>query len=341
MNEYNSKKTSYNVCSNCNKIGHEFRKCPEPITSWGVLLVGVMDDINIIHKNKYSIQNETTNYMGIRVGSVSDINIFNKYNNLINFLLVQRKYSLGYVEFIRGRYIPSNINGITYLFLQMTKEEINNIKTKNFDDLWSNFWNTNTKKIGYIRKEYIESKIKFNKLSEGIECELPLSFYTDKIKPLYNEPEWGIPKGRKNKGESDEECAVREFCEETGYTKQDIKIIYSVKPIVENIIGTNGVSYRHIYYLAELINKKSGIDVSKTANNPEIGSVGLFTCDEALYRIRDYHVEKINIIKTTFLYYVDMILGTLNKLPENNSQENNLQEKTSDCFVWSLENDGF
>jgi 8-oxo-dGTP pyrophosphatase MutT (NUDIX family) len=38
----------------------------------------------------------------------------------------------------------------------------------------------------------------------------------------YEHPEWEFPKGRKNKDESDIECALREFEEETGINRDKL-----------------------------------------------------------------------------------------------------------------------
>jgi 8-oxo-dGTP pyrophosphatase MutT (NUDIX family) len=307
---YEQKKNVLSTCLNCNKFGHEFRKCKEPTTSWGIILVKILDGTEIEHKRQLQKPYDITNYTGVKINNVKDINMFNKYSELIRFLLVQRKHSLGYVEFIRGRYIPSNIEGIIYLFQQMTKEEIKDIGNLSFDELWDKFWNNDFIKYPNIRKEFQDSKTKFTQLSEGKNVELPLNFYVTKVKPLYENTEWGFPKGRKNRGETDEECAIREFCEETGYEKTDIRLITYVKPIVENIIGTNGISYRHIYFLAELLsNKLPNIDITKDTKNVEIGNIGLFTRDQATQLIREYHLEKKDIIEVTFLYYFDMIIN--------------------------------
>ena len=40
----------------------------------------------------------------------------------------------------------------------------------------------------------------------------------------WTEPEWGFPKGRRNYQEKDYDCAVREWEEETGYSRHNIKI---------------------------------------------------------------------------------------------------------------------
>jgi 8-oxo-dGTP pyrophosphatase MutT (NUDIX family) len=44
-------------------------------------------------------------------------------------------------------------------------------------------------------------------------------------KTTWDCPEWGFPKGRRNSYESELNCALREYEEETGYEKRDIAII--------------------------------------------------------------------------------------------------------------------
>lgn len=330
-------------CPNCNKFGHEYKKCKEPITSWGIILVRIQDEDIKINHSKHGPSHDITNYIGVKVNSAKDITAFNQYSEHIRFLLVQRKHSLGYVEFIRGRYIPSNIEGIIFLFRQMTEEEISNIGSKTFDELWNDFWHIDVKKQLYNKKEYQESKQRFTQLKDVQNVELGLDFYVAKVKPLYKILEWGFPKGRKIKGETSQECATREFCEETGYGKEDIQIIESVKPIVENVTGTNGVSYRHIYYLAELVvNKMPSINIISDAHNVEIGDIGFYTRDEATQLIRAYHLEKKEIIKVTFLYYLDMILNLTVTMADPPVRESSEKDESYEVQSnWDLGQDGF
>jgi len=44
-------------------------------------------------------------------------------------------------------------------------------------------------------------------------------------------PEWEFPKGRRNYQENDLACALREFEEETGYSKNDINISSKYNPL--------------------------------------------------------------------------------------------------------------
>ena len=54
--------------------------------------------------------------------------------------MVQRRDTLGYVEFMRGKYNLENINYIYDLFKIMTKTERLNILNYSFDLLWNNLW---------------------------------------------------------------------------------------------------------------------------------------------------------------------------------------------------------
>ena len=128
--------------------------------------------------------------------------------------MVQRKHSLGFLEFIRGKYNVNNIETILFLIEQMTPEEINNIETHDFDYLWNNVWNDNNqnepvnKNINH-QKEYILSKQKFYDLK------LNNSDIFSQVTPKFSFNEWGFPKGRRDLYEPDMVCAMREFEEET------------------------------------------------------------------------------------------------------------------------------
>ena len=70
-------------------------------------------------------------------------------------------------------------------------------------------------------------------------------------KTKWVEQEWGFPKGRRNYKESNINCALREFEEETGYDKQSVSIIKNLLPFEETFVGSNLKSYKHIYFFAK------------------------------------------------------------------------------------------
>jgi ADP-ribose pyrophosphatase YjhB (NUDIX family) len=322
-------------CDNCNSFGHDYKSCKESISSWGIILVR-FDDNNMEnsinddrdYNNDYYDSND-----GIKYDSLKNINFVSENINKIKFLLIKRKHSLGYTEFIRGNYKKDNINGIIFLFQQMTQDEITNISLNTFDDLWDEYWGSDLRKKSFNKKQYIESKENFNCLKNKIGVDLSLDFYVNKVKSVYLIPEYGIPKGRKQRGESDIDCAVREFCEETGYSKHDFKIVNNVKPIIENMVGTNGISYRFVYYLAEDLTHNQPKICEKNAN--EIGGLGFYSYQESLYLIREYHIEKRNIIKNVFMFYLNNLIKK-NK-GESKPDDNNKNKKV----LFSTEFDEF
>ena len=197
-NDIQPRKEQY--CGNCGQLGHIYRRCLLPIISLGVIL-------------------------------------FKKEQNTIKYLMVQRRDTLGYVEFMRGKYNLENINYIYDLFKIMTKTERLNILNYSFDLLWNNLWmNKNLKKF---HNEYANSKKKFNILKKGCEIDnkyVSLELFHKDTPVVYLEPEWGFPKGRRNIKESDRDCALREFEEESGYEDGQYKIIEEIDPEDELLI---------------------------------------------------------------------------------------------------------
>ena len=61
-----------NSCNNCGKQGHSFHQCKLPITSYGIIL-------------------------------------FRSSPKGLQFLMIRRKDSFGYIDFIRGKYLSHNI----------------------------------------------------------------------------------------------------------------------------------------------------------------------------------------------------------------------------------------
>lgn len=306
MNKYNVER-----CSNCNRTGHNYRDCTEPITSWGIILV----NLNNVKINHTGIDLNTYN-PNIRVRDCNDLSIISSFMHSIRFLLVMRKHSLGYIEFLRGRYIPDNVDGVNFLFQQMVTDEIKRIGEKSFDELWNDLWNHDENKLKYMKKEYQIAKSKFEMLKYKRDVDLPLSFYVENVHPQYNTREWGFPKGRKARGETNQECALREFYEESGIDTSKIKIVSNIKPIEENLIGTNGVRYRHIYYVGEINEDLNiGPDNFTEMQSKEIADIKFFNYNDTINAIRNYHVDKKRIITNLFMYYMEKSVN-----PEANNQ---------------------
>ena len=307
----------YKICTNCDSTNHTYKKCPEPVTSWGIILIDCNSSI-INHENKdIDLLKTDISYVRSTIDTDADRLCISNICNNLKFLMVSRKYSLGFVEFICGRYKPNKIDQVIYLFKQMKQSEINTIKKyieqdNGFDYLWASFWG-NFVDTGNLSKQKSISKKNYYILNKrGEDNVLGLQYIVDTVIPDYSNEDWGFPKGRREKNETTTECALREFEEETGYSRSDIKIIEHIKPLKEEFTGTNGINYRHVYYIAELLTHKEPISI---CSKNEIGSIRFidFTC--ASDSIRDYHVARKNILEKVFIYYVDKIMSS------NKSQE--------------------
>lgn len=298
--------TKNKYCNNCGKYGHINKLCTQPTTSLGILCFKFAKELNInyldIEKyiSKHYIKIDSFNFEHI-----NNILKMNYIKDKIKFLLVRRNNTLNYIEFIRGKYNKNNSEKLVTMFELMTADEINTIKNNDFDYIWNNLWKkTSNHKI--YQKEYNKSKNKFNELKESKKLEKLL-----KIKPLYSSPEWGIPKGRRNNYESNINCAKREFNEETNMDIDKYKILSNLHSIQENYLGTNGVEYRHIYYLSIT---ESNIKLNHDfKNNCEIGDIGWFTWEECINLIRPYYKTKIELINKIFLLIINLLFEYKNK----------------------------
>jgi hypothetical protein len=119
-----------------------------------------------------------------------------QFYDKIKILMVRRKQSLNYIEFVRGKYDLYNIQHLAKIFSLMTREENLKILSSNFDELWNEIWKETAKSKIY-QKEFNLSKLKFEELKEN-------NFFNlleDSKLSQYNEPEWGFPKGRRNSNE--------------------------------------------------------------------------------------------------------------------------------------------
>lgn len=315
-------------CTNCGKNGHISKKCLCPIISVGVICVKInIDnfDINSVLGYLKKIQN---NYL-FTSDEISNLKILkdqlnyilnSNVDSLINYLLIRRKNSLNYVEFMRGKYDITSLDYLIKSFNFITNDEKNLIKNNTFDKLWGDLWGND---INNQNQEYIDSKEKFNLLKNGFfikKNEINIFVSLDKIlkNPVYNftEPEWGFPKGRRNLREKNIECAKREFEEET-LIPTDLINILNMSPMEETYIASNGLKYKHIYYISQIkdINYILKVDNNNIEQNIEIGDIKWSLFKDALPLIREYNIEKKNILLTLH-YNLKYLLETSNEVIE-------------------------
>jgi 8-oxo-dGTP pyrophosphatase MutT (NUDIX family) len=200
---------------------------------------------------------------------------------VVEYLLVQRKDSLGYVEFLRGKFSELNDFQLVNIFSEMTWSEKESIRHLSYKELWDQLWNTCTSHHE-LRCEEKFNFIKRNKL------------HLLDSTPTWEEPEWGFPKGRRNSKEKDLDCAMREFQEESGYPSDHLLVAKNLLPFEEVFTGSNMKSYKHRYYLAQLPYSLTTGEMKYQQS--EIGDMRW--CDYALARalIRPYNQEKLDML---------------------------------------------
>jgi 8-oxo-dGTP pyrophosphatase MutT (NUDIX family) len=236
--------TQKHLCNNCGNFGHLFYNCRKPITSFGIVCY------------RYN-QND---------------------KDQLEYLFVQRKDSLGYVDFLRGKYNEKNLFQLKNIIKEMTIKERDNILNHTYSELWDKLWNK-------INDKYdLKNEEKYNYIKRN---------HLDLFDVKWEEPEWGFPKGRRNYKEKDLECALREFEEETGYSKKTLSLIKNLNPYEELFTGSNLKSYKHKYFVAMMKYEDSH---SLNYQKSEIGDMKWFTLEEALQRIRDYNIEKKELL---------------------------------------------
>ena len=100
-------------CRNCGKRGHKYKDCLYPRLSYGILLFNDNDEI----------------------------------------VMIERKDSISYIEFVRGKYKLEDSEYIQLLFNRMSVLEKDILLNNEFNILWNNLWYSNISS----KKDYMKS----------------------------------------------------------------------------------------------------------------------------------------------------------------------------------------
>jgi 8-oxo-dGTP pyrophosphatase MutT (NUDIX family) len=191
----------------------------------------------------------------------------------------------------------------------MTPSERDKFKNCNFEELWTKLWVNSENKC--FKNDFNGAKNKFYKLKNGYNKNnqfISINKVIENTSSNWNEPEWGFPKGRRNMREKDEHCAEREFREESGLHKNDYKIC-NLAPFEEVYMGSNGIMYKHIYYIAECNSDRTlFIDSNNKNQFGEIGKLKWATYNEIKTKFnRPNQYERINTLLKINEYLLDNI----------------------------------
>lgn len=289
------------TCSNCGGYNHSFRQCLAPVTSHGVIVFRVCDNWNqgkVLAEQESSI----TGFEG---------------SGAIQFLLIQRRDSLGFVELMRGKYQLEDYDYIVTQLKGMTTRERERFVSLPFTELWNTLWGVDHSNTQYKSEKEV-SRQKFEALREnglidpqGKRHSLEEVFAS--LGPGWETPEWGFPKGRRDPNESERACALREMWEETGLSREKVRILENCEPITETFFGSNHIHYCHKYIIG-YVDESVVVQYDPTNEHMkrEIGTLGWFTAEEALNKIRPENVEKKEIllrVKSFLRNFCPLLLG--------------------------------
>jgi 8-oxo-dGTP pyrophosphatase MutT (NUDIX family) len=239
-------------CNNCGGKGHLFRTCKDPVLSCGLLL---------IDRPSLPVDPET-----------------------IRVLMIRRKDSMSFAEFMRGKYDPTDIPYLSTLVQNMTLKEQAALASDSFEVLWRQLWGDDR-----TSADFLPSRDRFYQVDRIGLMRNNLSEYT--------EPEWGFPKGRRMRGETDLACAVREFGEETNVPRDAYVVLKNII-LEETFTGLNTVQYKHIYFVA-LLKQPELVNLSQRftpMQRREISGLAWKSLEDAAALIRPHHVERMGML---------------------------------------------
>ena len=269
------------TCTNCSGTGHTSKHCSKPVTSHGIILFRCKNDWN----QAALLQSDKTCITGFELPDIG-----------LQYLLIQRKDSIGFIEMIRGKYKVTDYEYIKQNLSGMTAAEREKILSAPYDELWENLWGPTKDGYNTYRNEKEQGRQKLEALRAG-----DLKKIIDECGPAFETPEWGFPKGRKNTHEQEHACALRETWEETNIKASQIITIDNIEPITEVFTGSNGIQYCHKYFIGYTLHGvgEEGVEKASATNEHikrEVGDIRWCSFEEALSLIRTENPEKRGVL---------------------------------------------
>ena len=167
-------------------------------------------------------------------------------------LLVCKRYTYAYNLFVHAKYSSGDNAALMALFNGMTIDEKLDILSLNFSQIWYRIWfNGNMSQSYYVAKNKFETTFL---LDNGTRLRRLIHRSTNAQRI------WEIPKGRKNRNESDLHCAIREFSEESGMERK----AYHIQPHFRRAHDyvDAGTRYMNTFFAA--------VAISATAEPPRV-----------------------------------------------------------------------
>jgi 8-oxo-dGTP pyrophosphatase MutT (NUDIX family) len=178
---------------------------------------------------------------------------YNTKEKHLEILMVKKRYTFYYIEFIRGHYSPGDNEKLIYLFNRISNEEKVEIESMNFDQMWYRVWR-------YIPSPDSNEYIWFVKCKRKFDMNFSSPRDQLRLRNLLSQSTssdcmWEIPKGRRDAEETELLCALRELQEESGYNPGSCMILPET---MELRTSNNKAIYINKYFIA--LDKQSSLD---------------------------------------------------------------------------------
>lgn len=274
------------VCSNCNGKGHFFKDCKKPILSYGMLAWTLRATTSAGVEGLKAAFANMTDREAIKQDPSAFIEqlraLYRTSQYELQVCLIQRRHTISFEAFVRGKY--SNESELDIHRERMTVTERDSIKAGNWDALYDEVMSD--KDIRYIEKEKRKARSMFDAIN--------VQEFFQHTTTSFTEPSWEFPKGRRFVNESDMDCALREFEEETNIPIADVVTYNPESWCVEEFCGTNQKTYRNKYYIGLVHPFTSGpfVDDTNPSQTSEVKNVAWYSLQSAMNVLHSYCVEK-------------------------------------------------
>jgi 8-oxo-dGTP pyrophosphatase MutT (NUDIX family) len=180
---------------------------------------------------------------------------YNLETSSYEVLMIKKRYTYYFVEFVLGHYNKNNEERLVYLFGNMSHEEKVTILSLDFGKLWYKIWLIDPESLYGVHNKNLsmDEQNRYNNCKKHYESSFLLD-NGEKLRKLIDKSTsvdtiWEIPKGRRMSGETLIDCAMREVREETGIDSNQYSILFDIDS--RNYQISDGcVTYENHYYIA-------------------------------------------------------------------------------------------
>lgn len=192
---------------------------------------------------------------------------FNTQTGQYEMLMVKKRCTYNFVEFVLGHYAGNNRSRLLYLFNGMTNDEKLTIMSLDYGNIYYKVFLTNPDSPQFNKETYsLDNLAKYKSYKQKFIDTFVRdggSKLRDIIEKSTNiETIWEIPKGRKNDPQEKElNCAVRETMEETGIKECDYNLLLDISPRRMTHMDMN-IRYSNWFYIGIIKDQKYEPQVS-------------------------------------------------------------------------------